>query len=293
MEAVELKLESTAPAELGVHFDTVKEKIPGWLYKAPAEIRLLFREHLLALETSRQEVRRIMAQFQSIDGFCLPRLTQALEQQIDGDLNIQQGRFVRTNVTYLSSIFEDRIYTSSHAQTLLEAALQNFEVGEAESDALNGRAIVQFPDRKAALAPQAFARLCRTLDLGALYQAHIDSVFNPSSQLPGNTPSVKARFADHDKQALRVSADIAYMKGDIALTTYDVLMDLARGVSGLRLGGELLHCSRMRMFDIELSGWVVIGAKLSQDSPGPCIAYIPGGPPQSIEALQQFYASRT
>src|SRR5579872_6770682 len=188
MEATTLKVESAAPAEVGVHFDTVKEKIPSWLYKAPPEIRLLFREHLLALETSRQEVRRIMAQFQGIDAFCLSRLTQALEKQMDGDLNIQDARFVRVNVTYLSSIFEDRIYTSTHAQTLLEAALQNFEAGEAESDALNGKAIVQLPGSQAVLAPEAFARLCRTLDLGALYQAHIDSVFNPSSQLPANTP---------------------------------------------------------------------------------------------------------
>ncbi len=269
-----------------MHFDTVKEKIPSWLYRAAAEIRLLFREHLLALETARHEVRRIMAQLQSIDAFCLSRLTQSLEKQIDGDLDLQHARFVRVNVTYLSSIFEDRIYTSTHAQTLLEAALQNFEAGEAESDALKGKAIVQFPGSQAALAPEAFARLCRRLDLGALYQAHIDSVFNPSNQQLAT--SVRGRFVDYDKQALRVAADIAYMKGDIVFATYDLLMELVKGVSGLKLGGEIVHCSRMKMFDIELSGWLVIGAKPSRDPLLPCIAYIPGDPHKPLKRYSSF-----
>ncbi|WP_256736588.1 NEL-type E3 ubiquitin ligase domain-containing protein [Pseudomonas gingeri] len=282
-----------APAAAGIHFDTVREKIPRWLYQAAPEIRLLFREHLLALETSRHEVRQIMAQLQKIDVFCMPRLARALERQINGEQALQDARFVRVDTTYLSSIFEDKLYSFAHSQTLLEAALQNFEADETERGGLEGKAVIQFPGGTAgintSLAPEDFAWACRTLDLGALYQAHIDSVFNPPDQLPAaGVSSVRQHFVEYDKQTLAVTADVAYMRGEITAPTYDLLGELIKGQTGLRLGGELLHCSRMKMFDIELSGWVVIGAKLAEGSTLPCIAYIPDDPRGPLKHYSRF-----
>ncbi|WP_247263370.1 MULTISPECIES: NEL-type E3 ubiquitin ligase domain-containing protein [Pseudomonas] len=293
MEETNVVEYSRIPAEAGIHFDRIKEKIPSWLYRAAPEIRLLFREHLLALETSRHEVRRIMAQLQKIDVFCTPLLVQALERQINSDQDLQSARFVRVDATYLSSIFEDKFYTFSHSQTLLEAALQNFEAGETLSGVLSGKAVIQFPADaggvNTSLAPEDFAWACRTLNLGALYQAHIDSVFNPPGQPSANGAlSVKQHFAEYDKQTLAVTADIAYMKGEITATTYALLLELVKGQAGLRLGGELLHYSRMKMFDIELSGWVVIGAKLAEDSTLPCIAYIPDDPRGPLKYYRHF-----
>lgn len=292
MEALKSIVESPAPAEAGIHFGTVREKIPGWLYKAPPEMRLLLREHLLALEASKHQVRRILAQLQDIQGFCMPRLARALEKNLNGDLDLQHVRFVRVDATYLSSIFEDKLYTFVHTQTLLEAALQNFEASEAERGGLKGKAMVQFPGRtpgiNATLAPETFAGLCRALDLGALYQAHIDSVFNSSSQLPGHPSSVKECFVDYDKHALAVAADIAYMKGDITLPTYDLLLELVKGKVRPKLSGEEVHCSRMSMFDIELNGWLVIGAKLAEGSDSPCIAYIPADPRRPLARYSSY-----
>ena len=292
MEAVKSIVERPVPAEAGVHFGTLREKIPGWLYKASPEMRLLLREHLLVLESSKHEVRRILAQLQGIQGICMPRLVQALEKKLDGDLDLQRARFVRLDATYLSSIFEDKLYTFVHAQTLLEAALQNFEASEAETGGLTGKAMVQFPGRSPGintiLAPETFAELCRGLDLGALYQAHIDSVFNSPGQLPGHQSSVKECFVDYDKQALAVTADIAFMKGEITLPTYDLLMGLVKGEPGLKLSGEAVHCSRMSMFDIELNGWVVIGAKLAEGSDSPCIAYIPADPRRPLARYRSY-----
>ncbi|NWB26802.1 hypothetical protein HX886_07570 [Pseudomonas gingeri] len=282
-----------APAAAGIHFDTVREKIPRWLYQAAPEIRLLFREHLLALETSRHEVRQIMAQLQKIDVFCMPRLVQALERQLNRDQALQDARFVRIDATYLSSIFEDKLYSFAHSQTLLEAALQNFEADEAEQGALKDKAVIQFPGGaagiKTSLTPEDFAWACRALDLGGLYQAHIDSVFNPLDQPSANgASSVKRHFAEYDKQTLAVTADIAYMKGEITAQTYALLGELVNGQTGLKLGGELLHCSRMKMFDIELSGWVVMGAKLVEGSTLPCIAYIPDDPRGPLKRYSHF-----
>ena len=107
MEETTVIEHSPAPAEVGIHFDTIKEKIPVWLYRAAPEIRLLFREHLLALETSRHEVQQIMARFQNIDGFCMPLLVQALERQINRDPVLQGARFVRVDATYLIKLTPD------------------------------------------------------------------------------------------------------------------------------------------------------------------------------------------
>jgi len=293
MEEAINTLESTGPVEIGVHFATVKEKIPSWLYQAAAPMRLLFREHLLALETSRHEVRRIMAQLQSIEVFCMPHLVKALEKHINGGLDVQHARFVRADVTYLSSIFEDRIYTFFQPQTLLEAALQNFEAGEAAPGGLQNRAIVQFPGRTPDIKPipgaETFAGICRALDLGALYQAHIDSVFSPPDPPPREgASSVKEHFVDYDKQTLRVAADIACMKGYITLPVYNLLAALVKGATDLKIGAEPVHCSRMSMFDIELSSWVVIGAQLSHGSELPCVVYIPGDPRSPLQCYGRF-----
>ncbi|WP_040067766.1 NEL-type E3 ubiquitin ligase domain-containing protein [Pseudomonas batumici] len=293
MEEAKVIEQVSAPAEAGIHFNTVKEKIPAWFYRAAPEIRLSFREHLLALEISRHEVRQIMARFQNIDGFCTPLLVQALERQINGDPKLQSARFVRVDATYLSSIFEDKLYTFVHSQTLLEAALQNFEAGETERGALAGKAAVQFPGgapgTNVSLAPEDFAWACRTLDLGALYQAHIDSVFNPPDPSPASGAlSVRQHFAEYDKQTLAVTADIAYMKGDIAPATYDLLLSLVEGETELRLAGKRVHCSRMKMFAIELSGWVVIGAGLSDTTELPCVAYIPDDPRDPLKRYRSF-----
>ncbi|NWA28309.1 hypothetical protein HX870_27750 [Pseudomonas gingeri] len=290
MEETNIVEPGPVPPAAGIHFNTVKEKIPPWLYQAAPEMRLLFHEHLVALETSRHEVRQIMKQLQKIDVFCTPRLVQALERQISGDQELQEGEFVRLDATYLSGIFEDKLYTFTHSQTLLEAALQNFEAGEAERGALEGKAIIRFPGQAAGsnrpLAPEDFAWLCRTLDLGALYQTHIDSVLNPSPAK--GTSSVQRHFAEYDKQTLAVTADIAYLKGQITAVTYALLAELVKGQAGLTLGGERLHCSRMKMLGVELSGWVVIGPKLEEGARSPCIVYIPGDPRGPLTHYSHF-----
>ncbi|WP_416773351.1 NEL-type E3 ubiquitin ligase domain-containing protein [Pseudomonas sp. RHF3.3-3] len=284
-------LDSAAPAELGVHFDTVREKIPGWLYQAGAAMRQSFREHLLALETSRHEVQQILAQLQGIEQFCRPLLLTALEKYLNTALEVDRTEFIRIDETYLLSIFESRLYSFIQRQTLLGAALQNFEAGETEPGALRGRGIIRLPGRipgrRTVLAPEIFAGICRGLDLGRHYQAHIDDVFKPADRAPG---SVNRRFLDYDKRALRVSADIACMKGAITSSVHDLLIRLANGETDLKLEGARVHCSRMNLFDIESFGWVVIGAQLSSDTVAPCIAYIPGDPQAPLKRYSSFFS---
>ncbi|WP_017905840.1 NEL-type E3 ubiquitin ligase domain-containing protein [Pseudomonas asplenii] len=286
-------VDSAAPAELGVHFDTVREKIPEWLYKASAAMRQTFREHLLALETSRYEMQQILGRLRSIEQFCRPRLLAALEKHLNPGLDVDHAQFIRVDSTYLLSIFESKLYTFVQRQTLLEAALQNFEADETEPGALEDRSVIRFPGpipgRRLILAPEIFARLCRDLDLGGLYQAHIDSVFKPAEPptASGLSP-VERCFHDYDRRALMISADIACMKGAISVAVHDLLTRLANGDTELKLDGEKVRCSRMKLFDIESSGWLVIGAKLSGDAFAPCIAYIPGDPEAPVRHYKSF-----
>ncbi|SDT21381.1 C-terminal novel E3 ligase, LRR-interacting [Pseudomonas asplenii] len=293
MVEIGFTVERATQAELGVHFDTLKEKIPAWLYKASPTLRQAFREHLLALETARDEVQSVLAALQSVEKFCQPLLVQALENYHNGGVDLPASQFVRIDATYLSSLFGDKVYTFVHSQTLLEAALQNFEASEAVPGALSGKSILRSPrqalDPRLSLAPEAFARICRTLDLGRLYQNHIDSVFNPPSPPhAATTRSVKACFVDYYKRMLTVHADLAHLTGDISAEIRDLLLGLVNGHPDLMLQGKPVHCSRMRILDIESSGWVVIGAGLTDRSEQPCIAYIPGDPDGSLKYYSRF-----
>ncbi|WP_225920012.1 NEL-type E3 ubiquitin ligase domain-containing protein [Pseudomonas vanderleydeniana] len=258
-------------------------------------MRQSFREHLLALETSRHEVQTILSQMQGVDQFCRPRLLAALERYLNTGLDVDHTQFIRVDATYLLSIFESKLYSFVQRQTLLGAALQNFEADETEPGALQGRGMIRLPGRepgrRVALEPETFAGICRELDLGGAYQAHIDSVFKPAeSLLIEGRSSVERCFRDYDKRALTITSDVACMKGAISPAAHDLLMRLVNGGTDLELEGERVHCSRMKLFDIESSGWVVIGAKLSSDAAASCIAYLPGDPLTPLKLYSSFFS---
>lgn len=65
------------------------------------------------------------------------------------------------------------------SQSLLQTALHNFDETEAQLDAFEaGTAIVNDDDQAISLKTEDFAQLCRELDLGAQYQAHLRTVFD-------------------------------------------------------------------------------------------------------------------
>ncbi|MBI6941835.1 hypothetical protein JET76_10835 [Pseudomonas putida] len=68
------------------------------------------------------------------------------------------------------------------------------------------------------LAPQAFARACRELDLGQRYQEHLDALFTPAP--------VRHAFMAMCQARLRLDADVAFMRNRVTATAVDAVAAL-------------------------------------------------------------------
>ncbi|MGN8248000.1 dermonecrotic toxin domain-containing protein [Pseudomonas sp. SMV7] len=94
------------------------------------------------------------------------------------------------------------------------------------------------------LVPAAFATLCRDLDLGGAYQAHLEHYFA--------RPATRALAIQVQKNRLRLAADLAYLRHLVDGSTRDQ-------VERLLQGGEV-KCWQLALFGITLHDVMLIDA---------------------------------
>ncbi|WP_054885436.1 leucine-rich repeat domain-containing protein [Pseudomonas sp. NBRC 111130] len=179
-------------------------------------------------------------------------------------------------------------YLYSHRRDpLLQAALQNFADDEtftresaiALSDKIHvtritvdGRAPTgpqtppghfllaseRYEVERLALTPEAFAQLCRELDLGGAYQAHLQQCFA--------APQAREQAIAVRRDRLRLAADVAYLRHALSGATRDQVDKLLQGGDvpcwQLALFGIVLH--EVMLIDAGSSGWLLY---LPDDSP--------------------------
>lgn len=108
------------------------------------------------------------------------------------------------------------------------------------------------------LAPADFATLCRDLDLGSTYQAHLEHHFA--------RPATRALAIRVQKDRLRLAADLAYLRHLLDGSTRDQVEQL--------LQGGAVRCWQLALFGIELHEVMLIDA----GSAGLAL-YLPGHDP--------------
>lgn len=336
-------------AQRGAGVESIARNVPDWLLNAPkatrqalrsagrnvapwidtalrdkpevsAQVREAYAQHL----RFEAQVNALLARLPSIEAFAEPLLKAGIRRQFGLDLDVRgtylfhAGR-VRVDDSFIAAS-RDPVVASYNAvrtatQSLLHAALQNFEAWETEasgmldppresmiyvalsaSETLQGSAVD--------IAPEQFAALCRTLDLGGQYQALIESVLADSSmdiaaQAPsGETPD---RLLENvERSAFLLQLHLAHLKGDISEHLYDAVRSFSEGQASSR--PALVGCF-VGAWEIELKGIVVIGSYspgslptsyprwegLSQDKP--LVVYIPDdpfGPLKEYASFAQF-----
>ena len=255
-----------------------------WFANAAPDLRQAVRVSHTRLLQAQAALARSLKGLQQITEFAEPLLQARLaEQGLHAPLRNSQLLRVEREwhwgaLTYLYHHRRDN---------LLQAALQNFaddETFTAESAialsgdiqvtavAVQGYAtlgmqapLVRFPlnsehyqVQRLPLAPATFATVCRELDLGSAYQAHLDQHFTP--------PATRALAIEVQKSRLRLAADLAFLQHVIDGSTYDQ-------VERLLQGGEV-KCWQLALFGIPLHEVMLI------DAGGAGLAlYLPGHDP--------------
>lgn len=175
--------------------------------------------------------------------------------------------------------------------SLLDAALHNFAKSEtvhADSQYISqpdSRGHFDVLPIKKQMTINQFLALCRDLDIGALYKAHLES-----SLLPGDPVAqavMKLKVTESQKDALAVAAQLALTTGDIQYDACKLMLDLTRDEPQLMLNGRQMLCCDLSMMETRLTGIVLLIPAI-KDSRGirRLIAYVPHDPDHPLKEYE-------
>lgn len=289
--------EPSTPMDHGFHVPFIKHRLPDWTqHLAPAHIDNLARARDPAEEFARKypqlyaeaspalhlalydsQVRsnrstlalaKTLKDFKGITEFAKPLLAEAMNKTFGQSPDLAK-----------TMLFHLRAPNRADEQTLLQAALRNFEVDEPfdevalqETSALApvGALLTEPYDRqdhypfwstrynirdKMSIKPGAFATLCRQLDLGQQYQAHLSTVFDS----PGTSATVRDQTITANKDLMRLQVHIARMKSHVSESAYVTLLALLDGSPEPKIDGRAVACSQLTALGSELSDVLIIG----------------------------------
>jgi len=300
-QKIPLWLANASPARRQALQQTTAAVLP-WYANAPRNqhdtLQSLIAEHWQAQNAIDEKLKAL----QDIQAFAEPLLKQAIKDRFGIEPDVNQT-FLRLYVPQSLSWFAIKHGTRAWTVSLLAAALHNFEPGEAEDDAFDaGSTFITPPTATgqfdtlsaihAAMTPQDFIKLCRDLDIGGRYQAHLEDSLGVGN--PAASAAMQTRVNASQSSALKVALQMALMKNDIGDATHRVILGLLDGVQGVRLHGQAWHCHDLRMMSADLTGIVLFAPDLEQvRETARVVVYIPDDPEHPVKEYASSAAFTT
>ncbi|WP_194791162.1 NEL-type E3 ubiquitin ligase domain-containing protein [Pseudomonas sp. UFMG81] len=220
----------------------IANQLPQWLLDTPAPHRAALHAALIAQEQAQARLRQILAAVTPLDEFAAPLLAARLQAVTGRTLDVRRSRLQKVLVLPdpppLPGRPAKRVRRFATRQDLLSCALHNYLPGDAFSPQ---SALLDEHGKRLELAPAQFAELCRSLDIGARYQAHLEACLRPASVQPALAAAYQAN--------LEAAAHLAHRRGTLRATAYQRLQrlfspatpaqdDLALEARALRLLGK-------------------------------------------------------
>lgn len=302
------------PGEQGRHYPFIRQAIPDCLVQSSAERRQALKHTPAqvpswyadasqtdkdALKTllqnrceSLNQLEKTLGKIASAEVFAQPLLEQALKAA---------GHALDVNRTWLRlySPAEDAFGVSSggfkvRTFSLLQAALHNFEAREAKADFFNAASgFITEPDARGhfeqhatTLAIDTFVTVCRQLDLGSRYQAHLKATLYPADTVSQGV--LRERYLRYQKDAFLAAALLALLKGDIEAADHALLLRVAAGESPIMLGDKQIWYRTPCLMNLHLGDCLIIDPCVKYRYSDWLIAYIPDDPDHPIKRYATF-----
>lgn len=304
------------PDDQSPHQGLIQAALPDWLISAPPALRERYFKSSRTSLYSNVQAMKVTGALQTPQAFCAPLLQAELDRrypQLKLDVNkYELVRMVRD---------ADPLYVRLNpvSQTLLEAALQNFDADEASPGGIEAGSVIlpvgvftyainddgtlryivdqaQVVD----LAPHDFAALCRQLDLGKRYQAHVVEAFGigsfkaPTRDLTPERKRMLLEFQLRDR--LEVEAVTARIKGHLYEDAYRMVLQITQP----QQAGEVpLWANRpvafhqLRLLRTTFRSGLRLGGALliaPLGNPGECLVYLPGEPDAPLKCYSSLQA---
>lgn len=310
---------AASPGDQGQHYQLIKRAIPTCLVNSSAQRRNALKQtpvkhipdwydaasqvqkdQLKALLEKRCEslnvLEKIFAKIPSLQAFAAPLLSAALKAAGHA-LDIEQT-WLRLYVPAEDAFGVGTGGYKVKTLSLLQAALNNFEARETQEDFYNSvSGFITKPDARehferhaTTLKIHQFAQLCRELDLGAKYQAHLKALLEPED---GQALEVlRAAYISHQKDAFKAAACLALLKGDISDSDYALLLRVAAGEQRIMVGDQQVWYCRPCIMNLHMHDCLIIEPCVKYRYSTWFIVYIPDDPDHPIKRYESLNAFR-
>ncbi|MDD1016425.1 dermonecrotic toxin domain-containing protein [Pseudomonas rubra] len=277
------------------HVDAlISRQLPSWLLRASPDRLTLLHNSLSRQQRARHALAPLLAAITPLDTFAAPLLAQALFTATGRRLDVHRATITvvwRIRVNTGLQFVQDT--THSFTQSLLAAALHNFDDDEVEAGSFTGQShLYDETGARLDLAPHEFAQLCRTLDLGRQYQALI------AAQLTSVQGSTRAQglFEDSLRSEMAVAVRQARLKDEIDEDSYLQLLPVISPTPVLPSDRRSVAFQQLRLLGKSITDCAVAEVR-SDRTPAATvegvIAYLPADPHGAVRRFTDWSAFYT
>ena len=281
------------------NFNPIKESLPPWAFELPAKTFIplktanptlhhtlknitpaqnsTFKKALTARWQARNEVDQLLNNLVDIPAFAEPLLKQAIKTRYQLDLDVNNLYINLYIPKYLPVTGLRDSGSTTWRVSLLDAALHNFELHETLPYAyLSDSGYISRPNQQGHYQPRdditrampvlGFTALCRALNLGARYNAHLR--FHLGLDDRGKQLRLKTKIRESHRADLQADITHASLTRQMHLATYE---SLATFLSGM---GNSWQNYRLTLFSLDVEGPIIFTAEGQRS----VVVYIPHDP---------------
>ncbi len=305
-----MSTESSAPAFQGRHFELIQNALPAWVkgttlariralklngLQAPApsanaspELKTALADHWQA----QAPLDRRLGALNDLRAFAEPLLKRALFTHY-GEVDVR-NTCLRVYVNAPGAWWTINVKRGVHSKTLslLDMALHNFAAGDSfvdhafmgPEDARGQRDILSIRHRLNGqkLTADSFKTLCRSLDIGRLYQARLRRALGFDQ--PALASTVRNEVVSQLKADLRSSAHLGLHHGHLPSDAHQAVLDFINHPQGLTLDGRTLRCYTLSLAGCQLAGILLFATPPEQRAAsGRLIAWVPQDPEHPLK----------
>ena len=276
------------------HARIVAQRLPIWLTQASPAMRQALSASQNESHAAKLALAPVLAELRDVTEFCADLVSEAIREQFQLDIDPRRYSLVRA----MHNVGMGFSHRWPIEQNLLVAAMQNFEanlqfaqgsmvlpVGGVEYVTADKDIDFRARSDKPAIAvdPKRFTTVCRSLDLGKQYQAHLDTVFKPEH--------VAALFKRNDRAHFAVLTHIARLRDDIDEDAYRMLLQVAEGATPAWAGNAVRYHWLRLLGSTDFAAVALYGVQLIESTvDGRCVVLMPGEPDHPVKQYPSFKA---
>ncbi|MFJ4154385.1 dermonecrotic toxin domain-containing protein [Pseudomonas sp. NPDC089752] len=285
----------------GLHYSLIERALPSWMKQAPPATHRAMRnwkqapswldaalqrqpeiarawqqEHAL----HRQHQAQIDALFESLPdlhSFARQALTEAISNRFGVTLDVEHTFLVDARLIDSVNARDGRQAVERATRSLLHCALHNFdqastlEQGMDAADALLKKSVILDHRRFMGTVPitnalsipaEAFADLCRTLDIGRTYHDQVHAIYYPAASEHQSADEVALgvyqTLGQAEVSAFRQSLHFARLKGDISDALYSAALATPLDRNPAASEAQAVTFSLLKLWEVELTGVALI-----------------------------------